>query len=135
MKRRIPAAVSALLFLTACGNPAEDSVLDLTALNRTMQYSQVSQMIYEPEPYLGQTVQISGEYYKGNHEPIIRVLDEQACCAAEITIFPADESAFDGIENFSEITVRGVFGTYQSYGADFACLNQTERIYESKTGE
>lgn len=132
MKRKIAAVFSALL-LTACGNPAEDSVLDLTALNQTMQYSQMNQMLYEPGSYLGQTVQICGEYYKGNHEPIIRVLDEQACCAAEITIFPADESTFDGIENFSEITVKGVFGTFQSYGVDFCCLNQTERIYVSKT--
>ncbi len=131
MKRRITAAFSALL-LTACGNPAEDSVMDLTALNQTMQYSQVNQMLCEPDSYLGKTVQISGEYYKGNHEPMIRVPDEQACCAAEITIFPADASAFDGIENFSEITVRGVFGTFQSYGVDYCCLNQTERIYESK---
>lgn len=127
MKRKIAAVFSALL-LTACGNPAEDSVLDLTALSKTMQYSQVNQMLYEPESYLGQTVLICGEYYKGSHNAIIRVLDEQACCAAEITFFPADESAFDGIENFSEITVRGVFGTYQSYGVDFCCLNQTERI-------
>lgn len=133
MKRRIPAAVSALLLLTACGNPAEDSVMDLTALNKTMQYSQVNQMLYEPEPYLGQTVLLCGEYYKGKHEPIIRVLDEQACCAAEIKIFPADESAFDGIENFSEIKLKGVFGTFQSNGVDFCCLNQTERICESKT--
>ena len=133
MKRKMTAAFSAMLLLTACGNPAEDSVLDLSALNKTMQYSQVNQMLYEPAPYLGQTVQISGEYYKGNHEPMIRVLDEQACCAAEITIFPADESAFDGIENFSEITVKGVFGTFQSYGVDFCCLNQTERIYVSQT--
>lgn len=133
MKRKMTAAVSAMMLLTACGNPAEDSVLDLTALSKTMQYSQVNQMFYEPESYLGQTVQISGEYYKGNHQPIIRVLDEQACWVAEITVFPADASAFDGIESFSEITVRGVFGTYQSYGVDFCCLNQTERICESNT--
>ena len=49
------------------------------------------------------------------------------------TIFPADASAFDGVENFSEITVKGVFGTFQSYGVDFCCLDQTEPIYESKT--
>ena len=133
MKRKMTAVFSAMLLLTACGNPTEDSVMDLTALNKTMQYSQVNQMIYEPDSYRGQTVQICGEYYKGSHEPIIRVLDEQACCAAEIKIFPADESAFDGIENFSEITVKGVFGTYQSFGVDFACLNQTERICESNT--
>ena len=132
MKRIIPAAVSALLLLTACGNPSEDSVMDLTALNQTMQYSQVNQMLDQPEPYFGQMIQICGEYYKGNHHAIIRVMDEQACCAAEITIFPADESAFDGIENFSAITVRGVFGTFQSYGVDFCCLNQTEQICESK---
>lgn len=128
MKRKLTAAVSALLLLTACGNPAEDSVLDLTAVNKTMQYSQVNQMLYEPDSYLGQTVLICGEYYKGNHNAIIRVLDEQACCAAEITIFPANESAFGGIENFSEITVKGVFGTFQSHEVDFCCLNQTERI-------
>ncbi len=133
MKRILTAAFSAMLLLTGCGNPTEDSVMDLTALNKTMQYSQVNQMIYEPDSYIGQTVQICGEYYKGNHNAIIRVLDEQACCAAEISFFPADESAFEGIENFSEITVRGVFGTYQSYGVDFCCLNQTERINESKT--
>ena len=133
MKRKIPAAVIAMLLLTACGNPAEDSVLDLTALNQTMQYSQVNQMLYEPDSYLGQTVLLCGEYYKGSHNAIIRVLDEQACCAAEITIFPADESAFDSIENFSEIAVKGVFGTFQSNEVDFCCLNQTERIYESKT--
>ena len=112
MKRKIPAAFSVMLLLTACGNPAEDSVLDLTALNQTMQYSQVNQMLYEPDSYLGQTVLLCGEYYKGSHNAIIRVLDEQACCAAEITIFP----------------VKGVFGTFQSNGVDFCCLNQTERI-------
>lgn len=133
MKCKMTAAVSVMMLLTACGNPAEDSVMDLTALNKTMQYGQVNQMLYEPEPYLGQTVLLCGEYYKGKHEPIIRVLDEQTCCAAEIKIFPADESAFDGVENFSEITVKGVFGTFQSYGVDFCCLNQTEPIYESKT--
>lgn len=131
--KRIMTAVFAALLLTACGNQTEDAVMDLTALNKTMQYSQVNQMQNEPESYLGQTVQLCGQYYKGTNNAIIRVLDEQACCAAEITIFPADTAAFDGIENFTEITVKGVFSTFQSYGVDFCCLNQTERIQESKT--
>ena len=128
------AAVMSVLLLTGCGNQsAEDSLTDLTALSRTMQYSQVSQMLYEPELYLGQVLQICGKYYKGDHEAIIRVLDEQACCAAEILMFPADASTFEGVENFSEITVKGVFSTYHSGGVDFCCLNQTELVDESKT--
>ena len=114
MKRKIAAVFSALL-LTACGNPAEDSVLDLTALNQTMQYSQVNQMLYEPGSYLGQTVQICGEYYKGNHEPIIRVLDEQACCAQGIEFVLAGEHTYpdDYPAIGDEIVIHGTFNTYE----------------------
>ena len=115
MKRKMTAAVSVMLLLTACGNPAEDSVLDLTALNKTMQYSQVNQMLYDPEPCLGQTVQISGEYYKGNHQPIIRVLDEQACCAQGIEFVLAGEHTYpdDYPAIGDEIVIHGTFNTYE----------------------
>ena len=129
MIHKTAALLAAALLLTSCGDQtAADSVMDLSAVSRTMQYSQITQMLYEPAPYLGETVQICGQYYKGSHDAIIRVLDEQACCAAEITVFPTDSSEFDGIENFSEITVRGVFGTYDGGGMEFCCLHQTERI-------
>lgn len=126
--KRICMITTVLLFLlTGCGQPDGDSMLDLSAMNKTMQYSQLCQMLDDPDSYLDQTVQLTGEYYADGTEPVLlRVLDEQGCCAAEIEFFAADMTDFDGTVNFSEVTVRGRFGTYTQSGMDYCCLYDAE---------
>ena len=112
---------------TAAGAPQAESAdpdrpidLDLTAISGTVVYSQVYDMIMQPEAYLGQKIRIKGSfsYYQApdtQQEYFAAVVaDATACCAQGIEFvwkgehtFPQDYPPLD-----TEITVTGIFNTY-----------------------
>ena len=94
--------------------------VDLTILNATMTYSQVYDMVTNPDLYLGKTVRARGNFaYTTNEEGgeyfAVIIQDATACCGQGIEFvlkgehsYPKDYPALD-----TEITVSGVFNTYK----------------------
>ena len=100
--------------------PAAD--VDLTLLSSTMVYSEVSQMLYSPDEYMGKTVKMSGAFaiYEGdtrNYYACI-ISDATACCANGIEFDWAGDHTYpeDYPELGSEITVTGTFDMYEEDG-------------------
>ena len=103
--------------------PAEEVVgqqdpsvdVDLTALSATMVYSEVFQMMYYPEDYIGKTVKMEGlfDHYHddatGKDYYACIIQDATACCAQGIEFqltdgqYPADST--------SDVAVKGTFET------------------------
>ena len=106
---------------TAVSQAAERPVdLDLTNISGTVVYSQVYDMMVEPENYMGLRIKMKGSfsYYRDpdtKQEYFAAVIaDATACCAQGIEFvwegehsYPWDYPPLD-----TEITVTGTFGTY-----------------------
>ena len=99
--------------------------VDLTLLGSTMVYSEVYNMVYYPEEYIGKSVRMKGSYVRaedpqtGNvyHGCIIQ--DATACCSQGIE-FVLAKGAYP--EELDEITVKGVFDTYMEDGQYYCTL-------------
>lgn len=93
--------------------------IDLTALSRTMVYSEVYNMVTAPENYIGKTVRMQGQFavYEGDSRNYFACLiaDATACCSQGIEFVTKDSRTYpaDYPELGTEITVEGVFETYQ----------------------
>ena len=130
----IIALCAVALVLAACGKGAAQDArsadsaaqadrpvdLDLSAISGTVAYSQVYDMITQPEAYIGQKVKMKGSfsYYQDpdtQQEYFAAVIaDATACCAQGIEFvwrgdhaYPGDYPPLD-----TDITVTGTFGTY-----------------------
>ncbi|MBQ1375263.1 MAG: hypothetical protein IIY69_03165 [Clostridia bacterium] len=118
------------------GAPNEDAAapqggdidLDLTELSSTMVYAEVFNIVNDPEAYAGQTVRMRGEFAVAEGENrnyyACIIADATACCASGIEFvlsggytYPDDYPAPG-----EEITVTGVFGTYEEEGMLFCEL-------------
>ncbi|MCR5509708.1 MAG: hypothetical protein K6F54_01940 [Lachnospiraceae bacterium] len=94
--------------------------VDLTMLSSTMVYSQVYDMMAEPEKYIGQTIRMSGMYSSFYDETLDKhyfaciIQDATACCAQGIEFELTDDYSYpdDYPEEDDLITVTGVFDTY-----------------------
>ena len=124
-------AALALTFAVGCSGGGSDAQpeeteakkelkvdIDMTEMNATMVYTQVSDMVTNPDNYVGKVVKMSGKFnvYKGDTRNYYACIipDATACCQQGIEFvlekggkYPDDYPAVD-----SEITVTGVFGTY-----------------------
>ena len=133
MKQWIVALLCAAL-LAQGGALAETPVdLDLSALSGTVVYSQVYDMTMEPERYLGQRVRVKGDF-SYFQDPVTRqeyfavlIADATACCAQGIEFvweghrYPDDYPPVD-----TELTVTGVFNTYEENGFTYLQLTDAE---------
>ena len=95
--------------------------VDLTVLSSTMVYSEVYDMMYYPENYIGKTVKMKGSY-AGYHDEITGkyyhaciIQDATACCAQGIEFEPANDYKYpdDYPVEGQEVCVTGVFDTYK----------------------
>ncbi len=94
--------------------------LDLTQLSGTVVYSQVYDMMNEPDSYMGQRIRMDGSfsYYKDEdtqQEYFAAIIaDATACCAQGIEFVWKGEHAYP--EDYppldTDITVTGTFDTY-----------------------
>ena len=99
--------------------------LDLTQLSGTVVYSQVYDMMNEPDSYMGQRIRMDGSfsYYKDEdtqQEYFAAIIaDATACCAQGIEFVWKGEHAYP--EDYppldTDITVTGTFDTY--YEGDY----------------
>lgn len=109
--------------------------VDLTVLSSTMVYSEVCNMMYYPENYIGKTVKMKGMYAgyhdestdKYYHACIIQ--DATACCAQGIEFEPTDDYRYpdDYPAEGQEVCVTGVFDTYKE-GENIYCTLRNARL-------
>jgi hypothetical protein len=119
------------LALLTCGAAlAEKPVdLDLSVLSGTVVYSQVYDMMMEPERYMGMQVRMKGSFsYFQDPETLkeyfaVIIADATACCAQGIEFVlaePRDPEDYPGEGDF--ITVSGTFDTYEENGFAYVQL-------------
>ena len=137
-----------LCALAACGsaNDAESSSpeaaeansidVDLTKLSSTMVYSEVYNMMYTPDDYIGKTVKMRGQfaYYeapdtKSQYFACI-IADATACCSQGLEFVLTGEHTYpkDYPELGSEITVTGIFELYEENGLQYCRLTDAEMV-------
>lgn len=116
--------------------------VDLTMLSSTMVYSQVYDMMVNPEDYIGKKVRMTGPFtiYQNTDEKGQLIPDEiyfacviadaTACCAQGLEFVLAGDYAYpdDYPELGEEIVVSGIFDTYKEYGTLYCHL--TEAVME-----
>lgn len=104
--------------------------VDLTKLSSTMVYSEVYNMLYTPDDYIGKTVKMNGAfaYYedpetKEQYFACI-IADAMACCSQGLDFIPTDEYIYpdDYPELNAEITVTGTFEIYEKNGIQYCRL-------------
>ncbi|MBQ9157104.1 MAG: hypothetical protein IJ137_10040 [Eubacterium sp.] len=103
--------------------------VDLTTLSSSMVYSEVYNMMFEPDKYIGKTIKMEGQLtiYQddttGNTYYSCIVKDAAACCAQGMEFILADKSY---PEEGSNITVTGVFDTYTEDGYEYCTLKDAK---------
>lgn len=104
--------------------------VDLTKLSSTMVYSEVYNMMYTPDDYIGKTVKMKGQfaYYedpetKAQYFACI-IADATACCSQGLEFILTGEYTYptDYPELGSEITVTGTFEVYTENGFQYCRL-------------
>jgi len=104
--------------------------IDLTVMNSNMVYSQVYDMVTQPDAYLGKSVKMTGQFaiYEGEERVYFACLvaDATACCSQGIEFILEGEPPYpEGYPELgSEITVAGIFDTYVETmsGQDFTFI-------------
>ena len=110
--------------------------VDLTALSGTMVYSEVYNMMYAPEDYIGKSVKMSGLYSVYHDESTGRyyhaciISDATACCSQGIEFEPTDDYIYpdDYPEEGGQICVVGTFDTYQEGEYRYCTLRDAKII-------
>lgn len=102
------------------GTSSGDIDVDLTKLSSTMVYSEVYNMLNEPEQYIGKKVKMDGffNYFHDqatdNYYYACIIKDAAACCSQGIEFVPTGQTKFpdDFPEVYDTISVVGTFDTY-----------------------
>lgn len=109
--------------------------LDLTALSKTVVYSEVYNMLVTPSDYIGKTVKMKGNFNQYSDETTgktynsVIIPDAAACCQQGLEFELNDDSTLADTEVGSEITVVGSFDTY-SEGELVYCHLKNAQIIE-----
>ena len=98
--------------------------VDLTTLSSTMVYSEIYNMMYEPDRYVGKRIKMNGQfavYGNPNTGAVYTaciIMDATACCSQGLEFVLAGEHSYpaDYPEPGTEITVVGTFQTYEENG-------------------
>ena len=111
--------------------PAADGVdIDLTQMNATMVYAEVSNIMYMPDDYIGKIIRMNGMAVSSTdpetgityHAVIIR--DATACCASGLDYVLADGQEYPPDE--SDATVTGEFELYEEDGLIYCQLKDAK---------
>lgn len=98
--------------------------VDLTTLSSTMVYSEIYNMMYEPDRYVGKRIKMNGQFtvYEDSNTGAVYtaciIMDATACCSQGLEFVLAGEHSYpaDDPELGTEITVVGTFQTYEENG-------------------
>lgn len=108
--------------------------VDLTTLSSTMVYSEIYNMMYEPDRYVGKRIKMNGQfavYGNPNTGAVYTaciIMDATACCSQGLEFVLAGEHSYpaDDPEPGTEITVVGTFQTYEENGYMYCHLVDAE---------
>lgn len=137
-------------FLTACSSSAVDTGaaaptaaplvadLDLSTLSGTVVYSQVYNMMYEPEAYIGKVIKMAGYYsaYEDTERGVVYhacvIPDATACCAQGIEFIWGGEHQWpdDYPGEGTDIIVTGRLETYDEDGYLYLHLVDAEVTWD-----
>lgn len=109
--------------------------VDLTSLSSTMVYSEVYNMVSQPDDYIGKTVKMSGKFASNHVEETDKyyfaciIADATACCSQGIEFVLTDDYTYpdDYPQEGEEVCVVGEFDTYQE-GEYTYCTLRNARI-------
>lgn len=98
--------------------------LDLTQMSSTVVYSEVYNIMTDPETYMGKTIKMDGQFAvytdeeTGKHYFACIITDATACCQQGIEFIWEGNHMYpqDYPEMGTIITVTGVFDKYEEYG-------------------
>ncbi len=104
--------------------------VDLTDMSSTMVYSEVYNMVYYPEQYIGKKVKMNGIYVVYHDEVTDRyyhgciISDATACCSQGIEFELAGDTKYpdDYPADGQGICVVGTFDTYMEDGSKYCTL-------------
>lgn len=109
-----------------------DVDVDLTVLSSTMVYSEVYNMMVNPDVYLGKTIKVIGPYYAGQlvygtekYYHFVVISDATACCQNGIEFIWDDNSHVYPDEypkDNTVIEITGVFSSYEESGNTYYYL-------------
>ena len=140
-KKYIALILALLLALSGCGKQTETGSaasspeqidVDLTKLSSTMVYSEVYNMLTEPENYVGKTVKMTGGYSSfldentGAVYRVCMIADASACCAQGMEFVLKEGLTYPEME--SDITVVGTFQLYDESGTTYCHLVNAEFV-------
>lgn len=112
------------------GNSEEGIDIDLTNASATVVYSEVYDMMYFPENYVGKTIKMDGLFTYYYDEAMDKyyfaciIMDATACCSQGIEFELTDDYVYpdDYPENGGDICVVGTFDTYEEDGFTYCVL-------------
>lgn len=111
--------------------------VDLTELSSTMVYSEVYNMMYLPENYVGKTVKMRGLYVPYHDEATGKyyhnclIMDATACCSQSIEFELTDDYNYPGDypAEGQDFCVSGTFDTYME-GTDKYCTLRNAKLID-----
>ena len=122
--------------------PSAQIDLDLSKMSGTIVYSQIYNMMYDPEAYLGKVIRIAGYYdvYEEEATGIVYwacvVPDATACCAQEIEFIWAGEHNYpdDYPKPGVDVLVTGRLETYEENEVTYLHLVDADVIWGEEEG-
>ena len=150
MKKAVALAFAVLcLCAMVTAGPAEEQSgedrfvdLDLSILSGTVVYAQIYNMLYDPSPFLGKVIRVSGYYDAFRDEKTETVYhacvvqDATACCAQGIEFVWKGEHTYpdDYAAPGTKLTVTGRLEMYQEGDASYLHLVDADVVWDT-TGE
>lgn len=110
-----------------------DNVYDITELDKKVIYMAVSDLIENPEPYLGRTIRISGPCVSQcvNNTTYHTVMFSNETNCSQLGVEFALKDDVDYPEDYTNVTVTGTFSSYQENGETYYHLADAEYNLDS----
>ncbi len=129
-----------IVLLSGCGNSEIETSgkeeLDLTLLNETMAYSQLINIIKEPEEYLGTPIKLRGIYtapfngFTHQYNYTVTIQDNTQCCAQGIEFILKKQSDIEKLPAEGEmVQIQGVLDLFEE-GKHAYCIISDAQISE-----
>ena len=117
--------------------------LDLTVLSSTVVYAQVYNLMYDPSPYLGKILRISGWYsvYVDPQTGMVYhacvIPDATACCTQGLEFVWGGDHPYpdDYMEEGTTVTVTGRLEMYAENGANYLHLVDSDVVWSPEEDE